>query len=41
MAYPERVRHNLTERATTAALGNLEASRMTVADHIHVLNHWR
>jgi predicted nuclease of predicted toxin-antitoxin system len=34
-------RHNLTERATTAALGNLESSRVAVADHIHVLNHWR
>ena len=34
-------RHNLTERATTAALEKLEFSRLAVADHIHVLNHWR
>ena len=33
-------RHNLTERAITAAIGNLESSGMAVADSIHVLNHW-
>jgi hypothetical protein len=34
-------RYNLTERAITTALGNLESSRVAVADRIHVLNHWR
>jgi predicted nuclease of predicted toxin-antitoxin system len=34
-------RHNLTERAIATALGNLESSRLAVADRIHVLNHWR
>jgi predicted nuclease of predicted toxin-antitoxin system len=34
-------RHNLTERAITAAIGNLESSGVAVADSIHVLNHWR
>src|SRR4051794_1402603 len=34
-------RHNLTERAITTALGNLEASGAAIADRIHVLNHWR
>jgi predicted nuclease of predicted toxin-antitoxin system len=34
-------RHNLTERAIATALGNLESSRVAVADGIHVLNHWR
>jgi predicted nuclease of predicted toxin-antitoxin system len=34
-------RHNLTERAIVTALSNLETSRVTIADAIHVLNHWR
>jgi hypothetical protein len=34
-------RHNLTERAIAAAIGNLEASGLGFADAIQVLNHWR
>jgi hypothetical protein len=34
-------RNNLTERGIATALGNLEASGATIADQIHVLNHWR
>jgi predicted nuclease of predicted toxin-antitoxin system len=34
-------RHNLTERGIATALGNLGSSGVTVADQLHVLNHWR
>jgi predicted nuclease of predicted toxin-antitoxin system len=34
-------KHNLTDQGTVTALGNLESSGVTVADQIHVLNHWR
>ena len=34
-------RHNLTERGIATVLGNLESSRVRIADAIHVLNHWR
>ncbi len=34
-------RHNLTDRGIVTALGNLEASGVTITDQLHVLNHWR
>jgi hypothetical protein len=34
-------RHNLTERTIATALSNLESSGITLADTIHVVNHWR
>jgi predicted nuclease of predicted toxin-antitoxin system len=33
--------HNLTHRGIVTALKNVEASRITIPDQIHVLNHWR
>jgi predicted nuclease of predicted toxin-antitoxin system len=34
-------RHNLTDRGIVTAVGNLEASGVSIPDQIHVLNHWR
>jgi len=34
-------RHNLSDRGIVTALGNLEASGVTILSQLHVLNHWR
>ena len=34
-------RHSLTDRAIASALSKLEASGVSIPDHIHVLNQWR
>jgi predicted nuclease of predicted toxin-antitoxin system len=34
-------RHNLSDRGIATALSKLEASGVSIPDHIHVLNQWR
>jgi predicted nuclease of predicted toxin-antitoxin system len=34
-------RHNLTDRGIASALTKLESANDSIADQIHVLNHWR
>jgi predicted nuclease of predicted toxin-antitoxin system len=34
-------RHNMSDRQIGVAISKLEAAGVAIADHLHVLNHWR